>query len=160
MGALGRTALVVLLAVWVVNGLVAPRVAVDLSKWLHPTPSALEFARTVESEMATGAEDISPPDRDASTQRLLAEYGVQRVEDLPINAVGVYLQESEEFGNRIFDRNYGALWDTFERQGTVHETLALARRCSRFARCRWDWPVPMSSSTGTSPPLPRRTAAI
>ena len=121
-----RTALVVLLAVWVVNGLVAPRVAVDLSKWLHPTPSALEFARTVEQEMATGAGDISPPDRDASTQRLLVEYGVARVEDLPINAVGVYLQESEEFGNRIFDRNYGALWDTFERQGVVHETVALA----------------------------------
>ena len=121
-----RTALVVLLAVWVVNGLVAPRVAVDLSKWLHPTPSALEFARTVEQEMASGAGDISPPDRDASTQRLLAEYGVARVEDLPINAVGVYLQESEEFGNRIFDRNYGALWDTFERQSVVHETVALA----------------------------------
>ena len=121
-----RTALVVLLAVWVVNGLVAPRVAVDLSKWLHPTPSALEFARTVEREMATGAGDISPPDRDASTRRLLVEYGVARVEDLPINAVGVYLQESEEFGNRIFDRNYGALWDTFERQGVVHETVALA----------------------------------
>ncbi len=121
-----RTALVILLAVWVVNGLVAPRVAVDLSKWLHPTPSALEFARTVEREMATGAGDISPPDRDASTERLLVEYGVERVEDLPINAVGVYLQESEEFGNRIFDRNYGALWDTFERQGVVHETVALA----------------------------------
>ena len=121
-----RTALVTLLAVWVVNGLVAPRVAVDLSKWLHPTPSALEFARTVEREMATGAGDISRPDRDASTRRLLAEYGVERVEDLPINAVGVYLQESEEFGNRIFDRNYGALWDTFERQSIVHETVALA----------------------------------
>ena len=121
-----RTALVVLLAVWVVNGLLAPRVAVDLSKWLHPTPSALEFARTVQSEMATGVGDISPPDREASTQRLLAEYGVERVDDLPINAVGAYLQESEEFGNRIFDRNYGALWDTFERQGVVHETLAVA----------------------------------
>ncbi len=121
-----RAALVVLLAVWVVNGLVAPRVAVDLSKRLHSTPSALEFARTVEGEMSTGAGDIVPPDRDASTQRLLAEYGVQRVEDLPINAVGVYLQESEEFGNQIFDRNYGALWDTFERQGVVHETLAAA----------------------------------
>ena len=120
-----RTALVILLAVWVVNGLVAPRVAVDLSKWLHPTPSAFEFARTVQGEMATGVEGISPPDRDASTERLLAEYGVERVEDLPINAVGVYLQESEEFGNQIFDRNYGALWDAFERQGSVHETLAV-----------------------------------
>ena len=121
-----RNALVVLLAVWVVNGLVAPRVAVDLSKWIHPTPSALEFARTLQDEMAAGAGGIERPDRAALTERLLAEHGVERAEDLPVNEVGVYLQESEEFGNRIFDRNYGALWDTFERQGLVHEALAAA----------------------------------
>ena len=78
-----RTALVILLGVWVVNGLVAPRVAVDLSKWLHPTPSALEFARNVEREMASGVEGIPRPDRDALAERLLAEHGVERVEDLP-----------------------------------------------------------------------------
>ena len=121
-----RTALVVLLGVWVLNGLVAPRVAVDLSKWLHPTPSAVEFARTMERELADGVEEIPRPDRAALTERLLTQYGVERVEDLPINESGVYLQESEEFGNRIFDRNYGALWDTFERQGALHETLAVA----------------------------------
>ena len=121
-----RNALVVLLAAWVVNGLVAPRAAVDLSKWIHPTPSALEFARTLQDEMAAGAEGIERPDRAALTERLLAEHGVERVEDLPVNEVGVYLQESEEFGNRIFDRNYGALWDTFERQSLVHEALSVA----------------------------------
>ena len=121
-----RNALVVLLAVWVVNGLVAPRAAVDLSKWIHPTPSALEFARTLQDEMAAGVEGIERPDRAALTDRLLAEHGVERAEDLPVNEVGVYLQESEEFGNRIFDRNYGALWDAFERQGVVHEALAAA----------------------------------
>ena len=80
----------------------------------------------MERELAVGVEEISRPDRAALTERLLAQYGVARVEDLPINESGVYLQESEEFGNRIFDRNYGALWDTFERQGIVHETLAVA----------------------------------
>ena len=121
-----RTALVVLLGVWVVNGLVAPRAAVDLSKWIHPTPSAVEFAHTLEQEMAAGVEGIERPDRAAFGESLLAEYGVERAEDLPVNEVGLYLQESEEFGNRIFDRNYGALWDTFERQGFVHEALAVA----------------------------------
>ena len=121
-----RTALVVLVGVWVVNGLVAPRAAVDLSKWIHPTPSAVEFARTLEQEMAAGVEGIERPDRAAFGESLLAEYGVERAEDLPVNEVGLYLQESEEFGNRIFDRNYGALWDTFERQGLVHEALAVA----------------------------------
>ena len=108
------------------NGLVAPRLAVDLSRWFHPTPSAVEFARTVEREMASGVEGIERPDRAALAERLLSEHGVERIEDLPVNEVGIYLQESEEFGNRIFDRNYGSLWDTFERQVGVHEALAVA----------------------------------
>ena len=121
-----RTALVALLGVWVLNGLVTPRVAVDLSKWLHPTPSAIEFAQTMEREIQNGAPGIEPPDRDAITARLLAEHGVETVDDLPLNVIGVYLLESEEFGNRIFDRNYGALWDAFERQGRVHDVLSVA----------------------------------
>ena len=73
---------------------------VDLSRWIHPTPSAVEFARTLEREMAAGVEGIERPDRAASTERLLAQHDVERVEDLPLNDVGVYLQESEDFGNR------------------------------------------------------------
>ena len=76
---------------------------------------------TLRQLVATGTDEVSPPDRAESTERLLADYGVERVEDLPINAVGACLQESEEFGNRIFDRNYGALWDTFRRQGSCRK---------------------------------------
>ena len=143
-----RNALVVLLAVWVVNGLVAPRAAVDLSKWIHPTPSALEFARTLQDEMAAGVEGIERPDRAALTGRLLAEHGV---EHLPVNEVGVYLQESEEFGNRIFDRNYGALWDARSNaRAWCTRRSRRRRRCSPCARSRWGWRAPTSNSTGTS----------
>ncbi len=121
-----RTALVALLGIWALGGLVIPRVAVDLSKWLHPTPSAVEFARTMEIEIRNGVPGIERPDRDQTTARLLAEHGVETVDELPLNVVGVYLQESEEFANRIFDRNYGALWNQFERQGLVHEALSVA----------------------------------
>ena len=120
-----RAALVVLLGVWVVNGLVAPRVAVDLSKWLYPTPSAVEFANNMGQEMSDGVDGIQRPDRAATTQELLDQYKLENAEDLPINAIGVFLQKSEEFGNQIFDRNYGSLWNTFERQGYVHEALAV-----------------------------------
>ena len=120
-----RAALVVLLAVWVVNGLVAPRVAVDLSKWLYPTPSAVEFANNMGRELSDGVDGIQRPDRAATTQELLDQYKLENAEDLPINAIGVFLQKSEEFGNQIFDRNYGSLWNTFERQGYVHEALAV-----------------------------------
>ena len=120
-----RAALVTLLSVWVVNGLVAPRAAVDLSGWLHPAPTAFEFSRTIEQEMSTGVDGITPPDRQAITQQVLDEYGVKSVDELPVNVSGITLQASEEFGNQIYDRNYTALWDTFERQSRVHESLAV-----------------------------------
>ena len=120
-----RTALVILLGVWTVNGLVAPRIAVDVSKTLHPTPSAFEFARTVEKEMAEGVGDLRPPDRAEITAQLLEEYGVETVDELPVNLSGIALQESERYGDKIYDRNYSALWDTFERQNRVHELLAV-----------------------------------
>jgi ABC-2 type transport system permease protein len=120
-----RAALVTLLSVWVVNGLVAPRAAVDLSGWLHPAPTAFEFSRTIEQQMSTGVDGITPPDRQAITQQILDEYGVESVDELPVNLSGITLQASEEFGNQIYDRNYTALWDTFERQSRVHESLAV-----------------------------------
>ena len=119
-----RAALVALLAIWVLNGLVAPRLAVDLSDWLHPAPTSFEFARTVQQEMATGVDGIQPPEREAIAARLLEEHGVETVEELPVNLSGITLQASEEFGNAIYDRNYSALWDTFERQSRVHESLS------------------------------------
>ncbi len=119
-----RTALVALLGIWAFNGLVIPRVAVDLSKWLHPTPSAVEFARTLETEMREGVPGLQPPDRNATEARLLEEHGVETVEELPLNLAGVQLQESEEYANQIFDRNHGSLWRQFERQGWVHEALS------------------------------------
>jgi ABC-2 type transport system permease protein len=121
-----RTALVALLGLWAANGLVAPRLAVDVSKRLHPAPSAFEFAHTIEQEMATGVEGIRPPDEAELERRILAQYGVERVDDLPVNLSGISLQEGEEFGNQIYDRNYGSLWNTFERQGRVHELMAVA----------------------------------
>ncbi len=120
-----RAALVVLLGIWVANGLLVPRVAVDLSRNLHPTPSAVEFARDMERDMASGAPGIERPDRAALQQQLMEEHGVHHVEDLPFNEVGVYLQASEEYSNQIFDLNYTDLWDRFERQGRVHETVGV-----------------------------------
>ena len=117
-----RTALVALLGVWVLNGLVAPRVAVDLSE----VAASHAFGRRVRPHHGAGDRGRRPGDRAARPGRdhRPPACGARRgdVDDLPVNVIGVYLQESEEFANRIFDRNYGALWNRFERQGVVHET--------------------------------------
>ncbi len=115
-----RLALVCLLGFWIFNGLAAPRLMSDLSRVLYPTPSSLEFTRSMDLALRDA------PDNKALEKKVLAEYKVAKLEDLPVNFQGIALHESEEFGNRIYDQKYGALWDTFEAQNRVQQSGALA----------------------------------
>ncbi|MGH9631626.1 MAG: ABC transporter permease [Bryobacteraceae bacterium] len=122
-----RQALVVLLAFWIWNSLVSPRAATDIARHLYPTPSAFEFATRVESEIRNGIDGHNPQDRRLETLKseLLLKYGVSRLEDLPINFTGVAMQASEEYGGEVFDRNYGLLWDQYERQNRFQVRAAV-----------------------------------
>jgi ABC-2 type transport system permease protein len=123
-----RVALVVLLGFWIFNGLVAPRAVSDLAKALHPTPSAFEFQQRIEMAIQNGLDGNEPAEKRTAAlrERLLAQYRVSRVEDLPVNFRGLALQEGEEYGNRVFDRYFTELWETFRRQEQVHYTAAVA----------------------------------
>ena len=112
-----RLALVGLLGFWVFVCLMAPRAATDIAKALYPTPSAQEFSEALDAEKAEGLAGVGYEDYlEARKTELLAEHGVERVEDLPINYNGWRLQTSEEYGNQFFDLHYARLWDQFEAQ--------------------------------------------
>ncbi|MBN8731282.1 MAG: DUF3526 domain-containing protein [Acidobacteria bacterium] len=123
-----RFALVALLGVWIFNGLVVPKAVSDIARLLHPTPSAMEFARQIEHDIENGINGHDTTDQRAEElkQRLLKQYNVDSVEKLPVNFNGIRMQEGEEHGNDVFDKHYTALWQTFERQRQVHELAALA----------------------------------
>jgi ABC-2 type transport system permease protein len=122
-----RLALVVLIGFWIVNGLVAPRVAADVAKSVYPTPSAFQFAHAIENDMQNGLDGHNPQDKRAEElkQRVMRQYGVSKLEDLPVSFAGISLQEGEEYGNQVFDRRYGALWTTFEQQNRFKQVAGL-----------------------------------
>jgi ABC-2 type transport system permease protein len=122
-----RTALVILLGFWIFNSLVAPRAVSDIAKRLHPTPSAFEFAARISNDMKNGLDGHNSADRrtEELKAKVLAQYGVSKVEDLPINFDGIALQEGEEFGNLVFDKHYSELWDSFRRQNRVYQGAAV-----------------------------------
>jgi ABC-2 type transport system permease protein len=114
-----RLALVALLAFWMFNGLVAPRLVSDLAARRHPTPSTVDFATAMEREL----NDTGKIERRLENRRaeIMKTFNVTSVEQAPINFSGISLQEGEEHGNEVFDRHYGALFDTFERQNGVYQ---------------------------------------
>jgi ABC-2 type transport system permease protein len=114
-----RLALVVMMSFWMVNGLIATRGFSDLAGHLHPTPSAVEFAAAMERDLADNTETTKRLNE--TRTRLLNQYGVEKVEDLPLNFSGISLQAGEEHGDEVFDKHYGALFDGFERQNRVYQ---------------------------------------
>jgi ABC-2 type transport system permease protein len=123
-----RPALAILVAFWALNAVVAPRLASELGRWLNPTPSAFTFAEEVQRETYDGL-DIHEFNLRRSRElktRLLREYGVTRVQDLPVNFRGVDYLEREAHSNRTFDRLYDQLWGAFTRQIEVQQRASLA----------------------------------
>jgi ABC-2 type transport system permease protein len=123
-----RIALVALLGFWIANGLVMPRAMADLSERLHPTPSSTALWGAMRDDMANGLDGHDPQDqrRKQLEQRVLEEHGVTKVEELPVSFAGIALQEGEEYGNKVFDKHFGALWATYERQNRVQLLGAIA----------------------------------
>ncbi|MBL8233074.1 MAG: DUF3526 domain-containing protein [Bryobacterales bacterium] len=122
-----RVALIALLGFWIFNGLVAPKAVADVARSMYPSPSALEFAKRVEHDIQNGINGHDPSDKraEALKARLIKQYNVDSVEKLPVNFAGISMQEGEEYGNQVFDKHYGELWNTYDRQRRIHEVSAV-----------------------------------
>jgi ABC-2 type transport system permease protein len=121
-----RTALVALLGFWVAACLLVPRLAADLAERLHPIPDPRAFYAAIAQDEEQGISGHgSEEERQAALERrVLAEYGVETLDALPVNFAGISLQASEEFSNLVFDRHFGELWRLYERQDAVHRRAA------------------------------------
>lgn len=122
-----RGALLSLLALWLMTTLILPRWAADLAGRVAPTPSARAFYAAIGADQAEGVDGQG--DRATRSANLeaatLAEYGVDSLEALPVNFAGISLQASEEHANLVFDKHFGSLWSTYERQAAVQRWASL-----------------------------------
>ncbi|MCU0622806.1 MAG: DUF3526 domain-containing protein [Gemmatimonadaceae bacterium] len=121
-----RAALVVLLLGWASTTLVMPRLAAGIARRVHPTPSAFAFSQAMAADLAKGSDGHSPSEAAEQLKAtLLKQYNVATVEALPVNFNAVEMQQSEEHGNVVFDRQFGRLYDTYRAQSRVHVLAGL-----------------------------------
>ena len=111
------TALTLLLAFWLLNVFLAPRLVTEWVASVEPLPTALEFRRAIaEDKKAQFGHDEKHPAFAAFKTGVLKQYGVDRIEDLPVNFRGLALRADDEAGYRIFDRHSAALHAKMNRQ--------------------------------------------
>ena len=113
-----RSALLVLLALWVVGTAVLPRATAGAAGALYALPSQDAFQAQLKEARQAGPDGHNPQDATLAELRqdMLKKHGVEAVEELPLNFDGIRMQVDEEFGNRVWDEHYGDLRQQMGRQ--------------------------------------------
>ncbi len=115
-----RSALVGLLVFWLLNTIVAPRLLADIVRSARTLPTAQAFRNAIaEQKKSQFGHDERHPAFIAFRDRVLRQYQVKRVEDLPISFRGLSLREDDEAGYRIFDQHFGRLQEMVETQDAL-----------------------------------------
>lgn len=120
-----RAALTMLIGFWIVAGLLLPRVAADVGRNIYPTPSASEVAAAIERGRAAGprAHEPNHPNHIAFREKILKQYKVDTVEELPVSFLGLALQTDEELGFKVYDAAYGGLRRIYKQQDTLQHAF-------------------------------------
>jgi ABC-2 type transport system permease protein len=121
-----QASLLTLLAFWAIMTFVVPRVAADVGRVVAPTPTAAEFQRAVEDDIATGLGGDPPAERIAQRRAaLLRLYRAGSESELPINFQGVVFAIQDEVGNAAYDKHFALLHAAIDRQADVLEAASV-----------------------------------
>jgi len=120
-------ALTGLIAFWIITALLIPRGGAELSRVIYPTPSSFKLEAEIQRGRDAGIHPHEPnhPHLLAFKKRVLRQYHVSRVEDLPYSFTGIALQADEDWGDRIFDQTYGRVRRIFAQQDQLRQTLGI-----------------------------------
>jgi len=121
-----RPALAGLLAFWLATVLLVPRIGPSLSAQVYPVPSVPVFANQVSESIDDGLDGHDPRHTrmDRLRARAMAQYGVTRIEDLPVNFGGLALEYGEAATTRAYQQHFDALFTNYERQSRLLQALS------------------------------------
>ncbi len=122
-----RDALLALVALWAVAVVLVPRIAPDLASAAIPLTNRLQTEVAVARDLRTMGDSHNPDDPHFAQfkQRLLARYGVAKVEDLPINYKGALGIEGERLSAAVYARHAVADHAAQARQNGLVEAVGL-----------------------------------
>jgi len=135
-------ALTSMLGIWIIWTIFLPNILMSsVEKW-HELPSRNEFKSAMKEDRSKGLDGHNPSDerKEELEARVLKDYGVDSLSQLPINFDGIVMQEDEEYGNKVWDKHFGELRSVLAKQkksyqlgGFVNPFISLQNASMGFA---------------------------
>lgn len=104
-------ALISMLGIWIIWTIFSPNILMSSVEEWHHLPSRESFKKAMQEDRAKGINGHNPSDERTKEleKRVLAEYEVDSLSELPIDFWGILMQEDEEYGNKVWDKHFGIL---------------------------------------------------
>ena len=100
-----RSALMALIGLWAFSAILLPRFVPDIALAKNPVLTRLETDIAIQEDLRNMGDSHNPDDPyfNAFKQKVLRDYGVSKVEDLPVNYRGLLAVEGEKLTSKLFD---------------------------------------------------------
>ena len=110
-----------MIAIWVTWTLFFPKIIGQAAEQIAPLQSRIEFQDSIKEDRAKGLDGHNPSDerRKKLEADTLNQYNVENLKDLPINFAGIVMQADEEYGNQVWDKHFGDVYDRLEQQKRI-----------------------------------------
>ncbi|MEQ6123669.1 DUF3526 domain-containing protein [Pseudotenacibaculum sp. MALMAid0570] len=120
-------ALVSSLTFWVLACFIAPKIASNIADSNYPYPTYQEFSESISEEKKLGLDGHNPWNKESRLlqEKVLKEYNVDNIKDLPFNFYAYRMQKSEEYQAKIYANHYNKLKNQFKKQAKVYKSLSV-----------------------------------
>ena len=117
------SALSSILAIWVMWTIFLPRIWGNTVEKIHPLPSRQNFKANMKEDRSKGIDGHNSRDkrREDLKEKILAEYGVDSLKNLPINFDGIVMQKDEEYGDQVWDKHFGSNYNILSKQKFLYQ---------------------------------------
>ena len=112
------SALSLTLICWFLWTIFLPKIIGSFTENLTTQPSRFSLQNSMDEDRAKGIDGHNPEDKRIKNleAKVLEEYNVDSLSQLPINFYGILLQADEEYGNKVWDKHYGKLYSNLIEQ--------------------------------------------
>jgi ABC-2 type transport system permease protein len=116
-------ALTSMLGIWIIWTIFLPNILMSSVEKIHQLPSRNEFKLAMSEDRSKGIDGHNPADERGKEleEKVLKEYGVDSLSQLPINFDGIRMQADEEYGNIVWDKHFGELRTVLRKQKQVYQ---------------------------------------
>lgn len=121
-----QSALVLLIALWLIFCIASPRLSHEIAHQLYPTPSLVQadFAAEAALEKIGDSHNPDDPHFNAFKNSVLKQYGVKKIEDLPVNYNGLLMQEGERLSTQVYSDQHEKIAQRMLQQSTLVSNVA------------------------------------